>query len=162
MKRRELLQQLAITGTLLAPPAAISGSSGSDRLGSVLPKRTLGKCGEKVTCLGLGGFHIGWPEDEALKAQQEGKGKWTSDNPVVPGSLSVEECISFTLSLPVSVLITGAEKPEYVEEKASMVRRFSALSAEQRLALADKVADFAGEGKVEYYKNKDLRLPTAT
>lgn len=343
MKRRELLQQLAITGTLLAPPVAISGSSGSDRLGSVLPKRTLGKCGEKVTCLGLGGYHIGWPEDEAvvqatiekalevgirffdtaesygkgrseerygkylipkyrddiflmtkstagdaatarthlegslrrmntdvidlwqihalktpedadnrlakgvldeaLKAQQEGQVrhigftghaspyahvrmtehqavrdactacqfpinpvdaaskhsflkkaiprlldcnmgilamksladgrffarkemngqvKWTSDNPVVPAALSVEECISFTLSLPVSVLITGAEKPEYVEEKASMVRRFSALSAEQRLALADKVADFAGEGKVEYYKNKDLRLPTAT
>jgi aryl-alcohol dehydrogenase-like predicted oxidoreductase len=342
MKRRELLQQLAVTGTLIAPPAAISERSGSDRIGSVLPKRTLGKCGEKVTCLGLGGHHIGLPEDEAvvqatiekalevgirffdtaesygkgrseerygkylvpryrddiylmtktaardaatarthlegslrrmntdvidlwqihalknpedadnrltkgvldeaLKAQQEGKvrhigftghaspyahvrmtehqavreactacqlpinpvdaasrhsfiktttprlldcnmgilamksladgrffarkelkGKvrWTSDNPVIPGSLSVEECISFALSLPVSVLITGAEKPEYVEEKAAMVRRFSALSAEQRMALAEKVADFAEEGKVEYYKNKGLRQPAS-
>lgn len=343
MKRRDLLQQLAITGTILAPPVALSKSSGSDRLGSVLPKRTLGKCGEKVTCLGLGGFHVGWPEDEAiaqatiekalevgirffdnaesygkgrsemrygkyliphyrddiflmtktqakdaatarqhlegslkrmntdvidlwqihslkspedaddrlakgvldeaLKAQQEGKVrhigftghaspyahvrmterkevrdactscqfpinpvdaasrhsfveqsipklldsnigilamktladgrffahkemngkvKWSSENPVIPNALSVEECISFALSMPISVLITGAENPEFVEEKAAMVKRFSALSSEQRLALAQKVAIFAEEGKVEYYKNKELRTPSKT
>lgn len=343
MERRELLKQLAITGTVLAPPIARSGASLTDRLGAVLPKRTLGKCGEKVTCLGLGGYHIGWPEDEvvvqatiekalevgirffdtaesygkgrseerygkylipkyrddiflmtktqaldaatarqhlegslrrvktdvidlwqlhslktqedaddrlakgvldeALKAQQEGmvrhigftghaspyahvrmienktvqdacttcqfpinpvdaaskhsfikkalpklldsnmgilamksladgrffankemngKTTWNSDNPVVPAALSIEECISFVLSLPVSVLITGAEKPEYVEEKADMVKRFSTLSSEQRLVLADKVAAFAEEGKVEYYKNKELRLPVST
>ncbi|MEN7972276.1 MAG: aldo/keto reductase [Verrucomicrobiota bacterium] len=338
MKRRELLQQLVVSGTILAPLAACSGGSDSDRLGSVLPKRTLGKCGEKTTCLGLGGFHIGWPEDEAvvqaviekaieegirffdnaesygkgrseerygkylipkyrddiflmtkttardahtarrhlegslnrmktevidlwqihslktpedtddrltkgvldeaLKAQQEGKVRhigftghaspyalarmtehsaardactacqlpinpidaaskhsfveqtipelldnnigilamktladgrffarkemngtvtWTSGNPVIPDALSIEECINFTLSLPVSVLITGAEKPEFVEEKAAIARRFSALSAEQRLALVKKVTGFAEEGKVEYYKNNDLR-----
>jgi aryl-alcohol dehydrogenase-like predicted oxidoreductase len=340
MNRRELLQRLAVAGTILAPPAALPGGSGSDRLGSVLPKRTLGKCGEEVTCLGLGGYHIGWPDDEAspqstiekalevgirffdtaesygkgrseerygkylipryrddiflmtktqapdaatarqhlegslrrmntdiidlwqihslmtpedaddrlakgvldeaLKAQQEGKVrhigftghaspyahvrmtehqairdactscqfpvnpidaaskhsfvervipklleqnigilamktladgrffahkemngkvKWTTAKPVIPNVLTTEECISFALSLPISVLITGAEKPEYVEEKASIVKRFAALSAEQRLALVQKVGAFAQEGKVEYYKNKDLRNP---
>ncbi|HEY5621233.1 MAG TPA: aldo/keto reductase, partial [Pontiella sp.] len=66
MKRRELLQKLVITGTVLAPTAAISTGSESDRLGPVLPRRTLGKCGEKVTCLGLGGYHIGMPDDEAV------------------------------------------------------------------------------------------------
>lgn len=321
----------------------MSGASKSDRLGSLLPYRTLGKSGEKVTCLGLGGYHVGWPEDEAvvqatiekamevgirffdtaesygkgrseerygkylipkyrdniflmtktqakdaatarqhlegslrrmntevidlwqihslkdpadaddrlakgvldeaLKAQQEGKVrhigftghaspyahvrmtehkavreaciscqfpinpvdaaskhsfiettiprmlennigilamktladgrffaqkemngnvKWTSDKPVIPGALSVEECINFTLSLPVSVLITGAEKPEFVEEKAAIVKRFTTLSEKQRLALAEKVAAYAEEGKVEYYKNKDLRSASKT
>ena len=340
MKRRDLLQQLAITGTIFAPPVALSKGSASDRLGPVLPRRTLGKCGEKVTCLGLGGFHVGWlddeataqatiekalevgirffdnaesygkgrseerygkylipryrddiflmtktqakdaatarqhlegslkrmntdvidlwqihalksPEDaddrltkgvldEALKAQQEGKVKyigftghaspyahvrmtehkevrdvctscqfpvnpvdaasphsfvekvipklldsnigilamktladgrffahkevngkvkWSSDNPVIPNVLTTEECIMFTLSLPISVLITGAEKPEYVEEKAGIVKRFASMSSEQRLALVQKVGAFAKEGKVEYYKNKELRLP---
>ncbi|VGO17288.1 General stress protein 69 [Pontiella desulfatans] len=338
MKRRDLLQQLAIAGAVLAPPVAKAGASRSDRLGTVLPHRTLGKSGEKVTCLGLGGYHIGWPEDEAvvqatiekalevgirffdnaesygkgrseerygkylipkyrddiflmtktqakdaatarehlegslkrmntevvdlwqihslsnpqdaddrlakgvldeaLKAQAEGKVrhigftghaspyahvrmtehqavrdaciscqfpinpvdaaskhsfirhtvprmlennigilamktladgrffakkemngkvKWTSGNPVVPNALSIEECIHFALSLPVSVLITGAENPEYVEEKAAMVNRFTDLSEQQRLALTNKVATFAEEGEVEYYKNKDLR-----
>jgi aryl-alcohol dehydrogenase-like predicted oxidoreductase len=341
MKRRDVLQQLAITGTILAPPAALSGGSVSDRLGFVLPQRTLGKCGEKVTCLGLGGFHVGWPEDEAtvqatiekalevgirffdnaesygkgrselrygkylipryrddiflmtktqakdaatarrhlegslqrmntevidlwqihslktpgdaddrlaqgvlqeaLKAQEEGKVrhigftghaspyahvrmtehkevrdactscqfpvnpvdaasrhsfteqaipkllennigilamktladgrffahkemngkvKWSSDKPVIPTALSIDDCISFALSMPISVLITGAENPVFVEEKATMVKKFSALSSGQRLALAEKVATFAEEGRVEYYKNKDLRTPT--
>ncbi|QBG48320.1 aldo/keto reductase [Verrucomicrobia bacterium S94] len=338
MKRRELLQQMAVAGTVLAPPASMSNTLPSDSLGSVLPRRTLGKTGEEITCLGLGGYHVGWPDDEAvaqatiekaletgirffdtaesygegrseerygkflipkyrdhiflmtktgardaqtarehlegslrrlktdhidlwqmhslddpadadarleagvlevaMKAREEGKirhigftghaspyahirmtehkdvlencstcqfpinpvdaasrhsfientlpvlqknrfgvlamktladgrffgrkvmnGKtmWTLDKPVVPDVLSIEECIHFALSLPVSVLITGAENPQLVEEKAAMVRNFSHLSGEQRLALSDKVAAFAAAGKVEYYKNDDLR-----
>ncbi|MDZ8118140.1 aldo/keto reductase [Pontiella agarivorans] len=338
MKRRELLQQMAVAGTVLAPPAAMTGTSHPDPAGTVLPTRRLGKTGGPVTCLGLGGYHIGWPDDEsvaqatiekalevgirffdtaesygkgrseerygkylipryrdhiflmtktgardaqtarehlegslrrlktdhidlwqlhslddpadadarlqagvlevAIKAKEEGKirhigftghaspyahirmtqhrevlencatcqfpinpvdaashhsfiehtlpalqknnfgilamktladgrffgrkmmnGKttWTLNEPVVPDVLSIEECIHFALSLPVSVLITGAENPQLVEEKASMVRNFSRLSEEQRLALANKVAAFAEAGKVEYYKNDDLR-----
>ncbi|MDF7826563.1 aldo/keto reductase [Pontiellaceae bacterium B12227] len=340
MKRRELLRNLAVAGTVIAPPGAFAGASRSDRLGAILPRRVLGKTGEQVTCLGLGGFHVGWPEDEAvvqavietaleegirffdtaesygkglseerygrylvpnfrddiflmtktqahdaataqqhlegslsrlktdmidlwqihslkdpadaddrlakgildvaLKAQADGKvrhigftghaspyahvrmtehqavldacstcqfpinpvdaaakhsfvettipkmlennigilamktladgrffaqkamnGKvrWTSENPVVPNALSITDCINFALSLPISVLITGAENPELVREKASMVRNFARLSEKQRLALADKVSTFAEQGEVEYYKNKDLRLP---
>jgi aryl-alcohol dehydrogenase-like predicted oxidoreductase len=336
MNRRILLGQLAAAGAI-STSSALSKQSESDRLGSVLPKRTLGKSGDKVTCLGLGGYHIGWmdsetqaqaviekalevgvrffdtaesygsgrseerygkylipryrndiylmtktqakdadtarehlhgslkrmntdhidlwqihalesPDDvdarlgqgvleEVLKAQQAGKVrrigftghaspyahtrmlenkavcdactccqlpinpvdaasphsfvervipklmeadmgilamktladghffaskemngevKWTSENPVIPNALSMEECIMFALSMPITVLITGAEKPEYVEEKAAMVRRFSALSAAHRLALVEKVAAFAEEGEVEYYKSKEL------
>ena len=337
MKRRDLLQQMAVAGTLLAPPLA--GATTSDKLGPVLPMRTLGKSGVNVTCLGLGGFHVGHAKnaataqaviekalesgirffdtaesyqhgeserrygrylipryrddiflmtkstartaagarehlegslrrlntevidlwqihalmdpadadgrltagilDVALQAQSEGKirhigftghaspyahirmtenkevmaactacqmpinpvdaasahsfiGKtmpkllennigilamktladgrffsskarnedviWTSDNPVIPNALSVEECILFALSLPISALITGAEIPEYVEDKVAIVKQFTALSTEQRMALVEKVATFAEEGKVEYYKNEDLRL----
>ena len=91
------------------------------------------------------------------RKEMNGKVKWTSDNPVIPGALTVEECIAFALSMPVSVLITGAENPELVEEKTAMVRRFAMLSKQERLALADKVAAFAEEGQEEYYKNRDLR-----
>ena len=63
MKRREVLQQMAVAGTLLAPPMA--GANKSDKLGSVLPMRTLGKSGVKVTCLGLGGYHVGHAKDVA-------------------------------------------------------------------------------------------------
>jgi len=68
-----------------------------------------------------------------------------------------EECIRFALSLPISVLITGAEIPEYVEDKVAIVKRFSAMTEAQRMALVEKVAAFAEEGNVEYYKNEDLR-----
>jgi aryl-alcohol dehydrogenase-like predicted oxidoreductase len=338
MKRRDALQQLAAAGVLLAPPMAFSDASSSDKLGPTLPKRRLGKSGVSVTCLGLGGYHIGWPEDEkqvqaviekalevgirffdtaesygkgrseerygnylipkyrddiflmtkttagdaetarqhlegslkrmntevidlwqihalknpddadarlsrgvleyALKAREQGRirhigftghaspyahlrmlessgvqeactacqfpvnpvdaaskhsfvgkviprmvesnvgvlamktladgrffarklmngqVKWTTDKPVVPDALSIEDCIGFALSLPISVLITGAETPEYVDEKAAMAKRFATLTEQQRLALMARVADFAAEGSVEYYKNDDLR-----
>jgi aryl-alcohol dehydrogenase-like predicted oxidoreductase len=338
MKRRDVLQQLAVAGALMTPPFACAKEAVSDRLGPLLPVRILGRSGEKVTSLGLGGYHLGWPEDEkqvqaviekaleagirffdnaesygagrseerfgkyltpryrddiflmskstakdaetarrhlegslkrmntdvidlwqihalkdpddadgriasgildvALKAREEGKirhigftghaspyahlrmmeheqirnactacqfpinpvdaaskhsfvkqviprmlkgnvgilamktladgrffarkemngqVKWTSANPVIPGALSVEDCIFFALSLPISVLITGAEKPAYVEEKAEIVKRFAALSKEDRMALVNRVSNFAEEGRVEYYKNEDLR-----
>src|SRR5690242_18213643 len=33
-----------------------------DRLVSSIPKRTLGRTGERVSAIGLGGFHLGKPE----------------------------------------------------------------------------------------------------
>ena len=94
------------------------------------------------------------------RKEMNGKVEWTaSGNPVIPSALSMEECIMFALSMPIAVLITGAEKPEYVEEKAAMARRFSALSSAQREALVQKVAAFAEEGQVEFYKNEELRKP---
>ncbi len=338
MKRRDILQQLAVAGAAARAGKSFSEDQASDRLGAVLPKRTLGKSGDQVTCLGLGGFHVGWVEEEAaaqatiekalevgirffdtaesygkgrseerygrylipryrddiylmtktqapdaetarqhlessltrmktdtidlwqihslkspedaegrlaegvldvaLKAQTEGKVKrigftghaspyahlrmlkdekvraaciccqlpvnpvdaasphsfveravpklleagmgilamktladgrffarkvmngrvrWNSDHPVVPDVLSVEDCILFALSMPISVLITGAEEPSLVEEKAAMVRRFTKMDAARRMQIVKKVAGFADEGKVEYYKAKELR-----
>ncbi|NEQ67316.1 MAG: aldo/keto reductase, partial [Symploca sp. SIO2D2] len=62
MDRREFLTRL-ITSTAAATAAA-SGlrgatlpTTGSDRLGKLLPTRALGKTGENVTALCLGGFH---------------------------------------------------------------------------------------------------------
>jgi uncharacterized protein len=86
-----------------------------------------------------------------------GRVNWETDTPIVPDVLTIEECIFFALSLPVSVLITGAEKPAFIREKAAMVRRFEALAEVARLALVEKVAKFAELGEVEYYKNNNLR-----
>lgn len=338
MKRRDLLSQLAIAGAMYTPTLAMSENPGSDRLGAVLPKRTLGKSGDQVTCLGLGGYHVGWPDsesdaqatiekalevgvrffdtaesygkgrseeryarylipryrddiylmtktrakdaktarehlegslrrlntevidlwqlhnvaspddadarlangvlDEALKAQREGKVrrigftghvspyahvrmleskavrdactscqfpinpvdagsahsfteqvipklmdadvgilamktladgrffaekkvngevKWTSGHPVIPNVLSIEDCIMFTLSLPISVLITGAENPGLIEEKAAIVRRFAKMTVDDRMEIVKKVAAFSEAGTVEHYKSKKLR-----
>jgi len=64
MNRRILLSQLVAAGAISTSSSALSKQSESDRLGSVLPKRTLSKSGDKVTCLGLGGYHIGWMDSE--------------------------------------------------------------------------------------------------
>ena len=69
--RRELLQRLALlTGATLAPWRAIGAAepAPSDKLGPVLPLRTLGKTGLKVTMLTAGGSHIGRPSESVAQA----------------------------------------------------------------------------------------------
>ncbi len=77
---------------------------------------------------------------------------WQSENPVIPGRISIRDALHFSWSLPVSVLITGAENASLVREKADFLRTFAGLSEEARAGLVARVADLAADGKVEYYK----------
>jgi predicted aldo/keto reductase-like oxidoreductase len=79
---------------------------------------------------------------------------WKTDDPVIPQALSIADCIGFALSLPISVLITGCEKPEYIREKAAMVRKHQAMNDQQRVDLARRVVRFAEMRSVEYYKSR--------
>ncbi len=79
---------------------------------------------------------------------------WTSDDPLIPNYISVKEALYFAWSLPVSVLITGAENKELLEEKIELAKSFTDLSAANRQALVDKVFEKAGN-QIEYYKKLD-------
>lgn len=81
---------------------------------------------------------------------------WTSDDPVIPNYLSIKEAMYFVWSLPVSVLISGNENATYMREKIALARSFTKLSDEQMTVLIDKVKTIALEGKVEYFKNKEV------
>ena len=67
LKRREFMTLLAgCTASLMVPellagaqPINASSIPASDRLGALLPLRTLGLSGPLVTCLGVGGDHVG-------------------------------------------------------------------------------------------------------
>ncbi len=71
--RRAFLKSMAslTTGVLLSSACAEGGgedTTNSDRLGTLLPTRRLGRTGEAVTMLGIGGWHIGdMEEKEAQK-----------------------------------------------------------------------------------------------
>jgi uncharacterized protein len=93
----------------------------------------------------------------ATKTVNDDKVVWQTKDPVVPNRLTLEECIHFALSLPISVLISGAEKPEYIRDKAAFVRNFHNLPEAQRKTLIEKAASIAAAGEVEYYKAKDLK-----
>lgn len=70
---------------------------------------------------------------------------------VVPNRLSIQEALHFVWSLPVSVIVTGPDNIEQLEEKISLARTFSGLSEEERVEIIERVADMAGRG-VEFYK----------
>jgi predicted aldo/keto reductase-like oxidoreductase len=78
--------------------------------------------------------------------------QWETGNPIVPDKLSIKEALYFVWSLPVSVLITGAENENLIKEKIKLAKGFSSFSESKRMALIDKVAEMAKDGKVEYYK----------
>ena len=64
-KRRLFLKQLAaLTGSIMIAPISGFAETGKDKWGKILPLRTLGKTGQNVTMLGLGGFHVGWTTEK--------------------------------------------------------------------------------------------------
>ncbi len=78
---------------------------------------------------------------------------WKTDNPVVPDLITMDDAMSFAWSLPVSVVVTGAENANLLNEKIKIAVNFKNLTEAEREKLAVKVTDLAKEGKVEYYKS---------
>jgi len=70
---------------------------------------------------------------------------------IVPNAISVEEALYFSWSLPISVLVTGADNAAMLQEKIDLARKFKAFDEKKRMQLVDKVAGFDGR-LVEYYK----------
>lgn len=81
-----------------------------------------------------------------------GKKVWESNHPVIPSAISVQEAIHFAWSLPVSVLITGAENKTLLEEKINLARSFSMLTEVERAALLERVLQVPDREKIEWYK----------
>ena len=70
---------------------------------------------------------------------------------IIPNRISISEAINFAWSLPISVLITGADNPAQMQEKVDLASSFIGMNEQQRQALIDRVADLAGN-TVEFYK----------
>lgn len=74
------------------------------------------------------------------------------DNPkIIPNALSIREALYFSWSLPISVLVSGADNAEMIKEKIDLARNFQAYDENQRQKLVEKVADYNGR-LVEFYK----------
>ena len=58
--RREFLKCAAVAGVAATTAGALAAEMKGD-----VPRRTLGRTGEKVSVIGLGGYHIGVPKDES-------------------------------------------------------------------------------------------------
>jgi len=77
---------------------------------------------------------------------------WKTDDPIVPNRIGIQDVLYFAWSLPISVLISGAENKDMILEKISMAKKFSKFSESQRLEIIEKVADLSSNESIEYYK----------
>ncbi len=86
-------------------------------------------------------------------AQHDNRGKiWSTDDPIVPGRVSLDDTQNFVWSLPVATLITGAETPEQIQEKVALAKNFRHVDEQKRNELISKVADLAATEKIEFFK----------
>jgi aryl-alcohol dehydrogenase-like predicted oxidoreductase len=79
--------------------------------------------------------------------------RWETETPVIPGYISIRDALYFSWSLPVSVLITGAENKELLLEKIELAREFTRLTQEEKDQILDKASRAPDRDEVEYYKD---------
>ena len=65
------------------------------------------------------------------------------------------ECLHYALSLPTSVVITGCDSPERLDQALEAVRTYQPLTAPQRAALVARTREAALDGNFEQFKTTD-------
>jgi aryl-alcohol dehydrogenase-like predicted oxidoreductase len=77
------------------------------------------------------------------------------------GAVSAEECLRYALSLPTSVVITGIDSRDVLDQALKLGKSFVPLSVPERQSLLARTAPFAKEGKHELFKTADKYDGTA-
>ena len=77
------------------------------------------------------------------------------------GTATPEECLHYALSLPTSVVITGCDSMELLDQALDAVRTFRPLTVPQREALLSKTRAAAAHGEFEPFKTSSIFDSTA-
>jgi len=76
-------------------------------------------------------------------------------------TVSAIECLQYAMNLPTSVVITGCQSLEDLEQALTAARTFKPLSGEQVKSILDKTAEAASRGKYELFKTTSIYDGTA-
>jgi predicted aldo/keto reductase-like oxidoreductase len=68
------------------------------------------------------------------------------------GKVTAVECLRYALSLPTSVVITGCDSMQVLQQALDVGRSFKPFSATERAALLNNTAEVAKNGEFELYK----------
>jgi aryl-alcohol dehydrogenase-like predicted oxidoreductase len=71
------------------------------------------------------------------------------------GAVSAIECLRYALSLPTSVVITGCDSLQVLDQALAVARSFEALKKDERVAVLAKAHDAAYSHKYELYKTTE-------
>ena len=89
----------------------------------------------------------------AMKSMNTGRifGKYDGET-VVPGRLTLEENIWFTLSLPICSWVSGIEMVNNLRENVKFAQRFTSLTESERQQIVSKVAEVADAKDLQPYR----------
>jgi hypothetical protein len=71
------------------------------------------------------------------------------------------ECLHYTLNLPTSVVITGIDKQQALDQAFEVVKTFQVMNEEQVAQLVAKTQTVASSGQYELYKTSQHSDTTA-
>lgn len=77
------------------------------------------------------------------------------------GTVSAVECLHYAMNLPVSVVITGVESMDRLNQALEAVKSFRPLTSQQVYELLAKTREAAKEGKYELFKTSNVFDSTA-
>ena len=77
-------------------------------------------------------------------------------------TVSAIECLQYAMNLPTSVVITGCESMENLEQALTAARTFQPMSEEQVKNLLSKTVQAASRGEYELFKTTSIYDGTAT
>ena len=68
------------------------------------------------------------------------------------GAVTATECLHYAMNLPTSVVITGCDSLQVLEQALVAARTFRPMTAEQTASLLARTAPYAAKGRYELYK----------
>ncbi len=76
-------------------------------------------------------------------------------------TVSAEECLRYALTLPTSVVITGIDSGEILQQAFRVARNFKPLTQEETAAILEKTAEASMHGRYELFKTSAVFDSTA-
>jgi aryl-alcohol dehydrogenase-like predicted oxidoreductase len=76
-------------------------------------------------------------------------------------AVTAVECLRYALNEPTSVVITGIDSMEILDQACEVARTFKPMSAEERAALLAKTKEAAAKGEYELFKTRSIFDSTA-
>ncbi|WP_163714492.1 aldo/keto reductase [Mangrovibacterium lignilyticum] len=73
---------------------------------------------------------------------------------VKEGIATIEECLRFSMTLPVSTVVSGMNNLEHLRHNLEITRNFEPMTEDEIASLMSKTFDHAQGGKYEWYKDK--------
>ncbi len=70
------------------------------------------------------------------------------------GIASIEECLRFVMTLPISTVVSGMSYMEHLRQNMDIARNFKPMTEEEITTLLEKTFSHAQGGKYEWYKDK--------
>lgn len=72
---------------------------------------------------------------------------------VLGAGLTAQECRRYSMSQEISVLVTGVESEQDLNQDLEIARNFTPMTAEEQKELLERVRPVAGDGRFEVYKS---------